>query len=481
VTADLHTEVLVVGSGAGGSITATRLAEAGLDVTVIEEGPWISPELYAPFSEAEMVTKYRHQGVNAMLGLPPIAYVEGRCVGGGTEINSGLYHRPPAAVLADWRHRYAIEDLDSDDLSRHADLVEEELSVSRVPADVPMSSDVLDRGGRALGWKVVEVPRLFRYPDGDSSWRAGVKQTMTRSFIPRAVEQGARIFPDCRVQRLVRQGDRVLGAECLRMTSTDGRRESFTVHADNVFVCAGTIQTPALLQRSGVRRNIGTSFKAHPTIKLGARFASPLDDQGFIPMHQVKEFAPDFTFGGSVSRPGYVALAMADDWTANARDIEDSERVGVYYAAIRSDGCGRVRSVRGLTSPLVSYRLTDGDLSRLARSLIHLGELLFASGAERLYPSVTNAPAVDSPRQLVKLWDAVTRTRSNLMTIHLFSSVGMGERREVTGADSHGRVWGFSNLYVNDASLLPDAPGVNPQGTIMAIASRNCERFLATR
>jgi choline dehydrogenase-like flavoprotein len=478
---DLYTEVLVVGSGPGGSITAARLAEAGLEVTVIEEGPWIEADRYVPFSEAEMVTKYRHGGVNAMLGLPPIAYVEGRCVGGGTEINSGLYHRTPAAILADWRRRYAIADLDTDDLYRHADLVEKELSVSQVPGDVPMSSDVLERGGRALGWQVVEVPRVFRYPAEDRSWRSGVKQTMSRSYIPRAAKAGARIIPDCRVRRLVRQGGRVAGAQCQRTAPADDQRESFTIHAEHVFVCAGAIQTPALLQRSGIRRNIGTAFKAHPTIKLAARFDAPLDDHGFIPMHQVKEFAPDFTFGGSVSRPGYVALALGDQWAENTVDMGDYERIGVYYAAIRSDGCGRVTALPGLASPLVSYRLTDADLSRLARSAIHLGELLFASGAERLYPSVTGMRAVSSPKQLVGLWGALSRARANLMSIHLFSSVGMGERPEITGADSHGRVWGFDNLHVNDASLLPDAPGVNPQGTIMAIASRNCDHFLETR
>ena len=56
------------------------------------------------------------------------------------------------------------------------------------------------------------------------------------------------------------------------------------------------------------------------------------------------------------------------------------------------------------------------------------------------------------------------------MTVHLTSTVRIGENRARTGADSFGRVWGFDNLRVNDASLLPDAPGVNPQGTIMAIA-----------
>jgi choline dehydrogenase-like flavoprotein len=73
----------------------------------------------------------------------------------------------------------------------------------------------------------------------------------------------------------------------------------------------------------------------------------------------------------------------------------------------------------------------------------------------------------------------VTRQRSNLMTVHLTSSVRMGENRALTGADSFGRVWGYRNLRVNDASLIPDAPGVNPQAAIMAIATRNCDHFLA--
>ena len=65
------------------------------------------------------------------------------------------------------------------------------------------------------------------------------------------------------------------------------------------------------------------------------------------------------------------------------------------------------------------------------------------------------------------------------MTVHLCSTMRMGEDRTRACADSYGRVWGTANLHVNDASLLPDAPGVNPQGPIMAIALRNCEHFLS--
>ena len=64
------------------------------------------------------------------------------------------------------------------------------------------------------------------------------------------------------------------------------------------------------------------------------------------------------------------------------------------------------------------------------------------------------------------------------MTVHLTSTVRMGDDQRHTGADSFGQVWGFQNLRINDASLLPDAPGVNPQAAIMTIAARNAAEFL---
>jgi choline dehydrogenase-like flavoprotein len=64
------------------------------------------------------------------------------------------------------------------------------------------------------------------------------------------------------------------------------------------------------------------------------------------------------------------------------------------------------------------------------------------------------------------------------MTIHLFSSCPMGENRSQCAADSFGRVHGFKNLFINDASLLCTAPGVNPQGSVMAVARRNAIHYL---
>jgi choline dehydrogenase-like flavoprotein len=146
----------------------------------------------------------------------------------------------------------------------------------------------------------------------------------------------------------------------------------------------------------------------------------------------------------------------------------------VRQAAIRAEGSGRVIGVPGLQSPIVTYRLTEGDMSRLARGVVHSGEVLLAWGATELYPSVADGPVVRRHEDLGAWWDA------SLMTVHLTSSVRMGEYRARTCADSFGRVWGYENLRINDASFVPDAPGVNPHGTIMAIAARNSDRFLSS-
>ena len=126
-------DVLVVGSGAGGATTAALLAEAGCDVLVVEEGSWVEQGDVVPFSLDQMDRQYRAGGVTVALGRPSIAYTEGCCAGGGTEINSGLYRRPSEETLARWRQATSIVDFDDDAFFATCDEIETALSVQTVP------------------------------------------------------------------------------------------------------------------------------------------------------------------------------------------------------------------------------------------------------------------------------------------------------------------------------------------------------------
>lgn len=469
-----RTEVVVVGSGPGGAITACLLAEAGRQVVLLEEGPDLALESCRPFSRQEMMQKYRNGGLTAALGKPKVAYVEGRCVGGGSEINSGLYHRTPGEILEQWRERFHVEHCREEDLAEHFAACERDLEVSALPGRATESSSRLHAGAMAKGWKSLEVPRWFRFDGGiDAEGVAtGTRQSMSKTFIPRARAAGCIVAGGMRVERMRRIGSR------WRVTIRRGDEVRY-LEADTVFVAGGAIQTPALLQRSGVKHNVGRSLDLHPTVKIVAEFAEPVNHvEAGVGVHQVKEFSPRLGLGCSISTPPYLGLAMLDHRDAGARLRESANRQAIYYAMTTGAGIGTVRAIPGFGDPLVRYKLHERGMRDLAEGLRIVTECAFAAGAEVIYPSVTGMAPIRRDVDLSMVPGMLPRAQTSLMTVHLFSSCPMGEDRTRCAVDSFGKAHEADGLYVSDASLLCSAPGVNPQGSIMGFARRNAFKFL---
>jgi choline dehydrogenase-like flavoprotein len=471
---DLRCEIAVVGSGPGGAITACLLAEAGRDVLLIEEGPFYPLDSCPPFSQQEMVQKYRNGGQTVAFGKNKVAYVEGRCVGGGSEINSGLYHRTPAEILGRWREEFQVENLAEHDLLPHFEACEKELSVSLLPGRAPIAALKLHEGATRLGWRSLEVPRWFRYAGGSRD--GGTRQSMTQTFVPRFLQAGGKLLPQTRVDQIRQEAGKWM------LTGQHGGAKQVRIQAEKLFLCCGAVQTPTLLRRSGITQNIGNSLRMHPTVKVVAKFREEVSppDMG-VPTHQVKEFAPRLSFGCSISSPPYVALGLIDHPTGLREATQAPRHLANYYAMITGQGSGTVRLVPGFRDPLVRYTVTANDRRDLADGVRKLAEILLASEATVLYPGVTGCKPLLSKNDLSNLPEILPDGAGNLMTIHLFSSCPMGEDKTKCATDSFGRVHGFANLFIADASLLCSAPGVNPQGSIMALARRNIMRFLSIK
>jgi choline dehydrogenase-like flavoprotein len=468
-------ECVVVGSGPGGSVTAYHLAAAGRSVTVVEDGPHLPLDSARAFSRDEMEQKYRNGGLTVALGAARVQYVEGRCVGGGSEINSGLYHRTPAAVLDRWRSEYRVLGLDGErELLEHFVENERRLCVSYLPSEdaTPRAALLMRAGATQLGWESREVPRWFRY-DGSSG--GGRRQSMTETFVPDLLAAGAQLVSDARVTGLERRGQRWV----VRGVRNGRYREPFEISARNVFLSAGAIQTAAILQRSGLGHNVGRTLRMHPTLQVVAEFPDDVTDENSgVPSEQVKQFSPEISFGCSISSREYLALKLYGHREV-LRDLgARARRMASYYVMAEGSGTGCVRVLGRFADPLVTYDLAPGDANHLRRGLRLLCELLFAAGALAVYPAVTGAPVVRRMDDLRDLDDWCTPGAANLMTIHLFSTCPMGEARERTAVDSFGRVHDAPGLRVADASMLPTSTTVNPQGSIMAFARRNALEFL---
>jgi len=466
-------DLVVVGSGPGGAMTAALAAEAGRDVLIVEEGSNYTIDSAPSFSLAEMDQKYRNGGLNVTFGQTNITYLEGRCVGGGSEINAGLYHRPLATTLEQWREFTRIADFAPAQLWPHFEAVERECQVASFPGGNGPASALLRMGAGKLGWSTREIARFWRYDQGADGAFAGRRQSMSETLVPRALRAGARLLADTRVLRLDHRGGRVTGLVVLR----GGRREQ--IEAKRVVVCAGAVQTPRILRRSGLTHNVGDSLRLHPMIRVTATFREEINDPAFgVPTEQVDQFKPDLTLGCSYSSIPHLALWMGAEQGGKRDRLRDYRRTGIFYVAAVGTGVGTIRDLPVLGEPLVRLPLTGDDLARIGEGLSKLGQLLFAAGAVEVSNPVAGEAAFRDAAALEATARKLPQGRMAVSTIHLFSSCPMGDDDRVTATDSFGRVHGFSNLYVNDASLFPMSPAVNPQGTVLAIARRNALRML---
>ena len=476
-------QVLIVGSGAGGAVTALELARAGLDVCVLEQGTRWKLDQYGQGSVEAMRRIYRRRGMTPILGRVPIGYVEGSCVGGSTEINSGFWHRTPREVLLRWKAQFDLGEATPAELEPHFASAEELLGVSLYGGPQPKSTTVFKRGIDAMGWAAQEVPRAAPGCKSTNACAAGCptgsKQGMSRRIIPAAEAAGARLVTDCTVQLLVHHGDRITGV-LAEVRRDDGARELVRIDAEHVFVCAGPTETPALLRRSGIKHHVGDSLRIHPMLKVAAVFPEQVDAQdSVLPLLQVKEFWPEVSLGGAFFTPGHLAMLLSDNWLQTGEQMSRYRNMASYYVAVRGSGRGSVRpSLLGDGAPVLRYELSDEDVINLSKGLARLATLLLAAGATHVHPTVQGLPTIRKEVEAIRWLDErLPRSALSLTTVHAFSSCPIGERRDRCAADSFGKVHRYQNLYVNDASMLPDSPGVNPQGSVMALARRNAVHF----
>ncbi|MFJ2780853.1 GMC family oxidoreductase N-terminal domain-containing protein [Kitasatospora sp. NPDC087315] len=473
-----HCDALVIGSGAGGSAAALELAGAGREVLVLEEGPRVAPERIARASPAENLRLlYRQGGLVPIHGRPTIPFGEGRCVGGTTVVNGGLFWRPPDRLLDRWAAA-GVDGYRAHHLAPQLADMEGRLGVTDQPPGAGnRDSLLLARAADRLGWHWAPARRVVRGCAHANrcvtGCPTGAKQSMLVSYLPAAERLAAVVQPDTRVVRLEHDGARVTAVHAVR----DGRRLRFLPRT--VFLAAGPVGSALLLRRSGIGgRGPGRSIAFHVNLRTVARFREPvLAVEGTIFTAQLQEFADRgvLVMPGNLT-PGSLAAALAAHPTGTVdRMLAQLDRVAVYTTQVRVRAAARLTAVPGLGAVL-RHRLADEDVGLLRFAFRRTAELLLAAGAVELLPpapvTLTGAgPAADfARRSRPETWD--------LLSVHAMASCPMGPPATGGVCDAGGRPYGFTNLRLCDASVLPGATGVSPQETVMGFAHLIAARYL---
>ncbi|WP_375417144.1 FAD-dependent oxidoreductase [uncultured Hymenobacter sp.] len=488
-------EVLVIGSGAGGGVVAGELAQSGLDVLVLEKGPYCHGCDFTQ-REVDMMGKLYDAKGTLTTQDGGIGLLAGSCLGGGTTVNWAGAFRTPDYVLQEWAREHQAPHFISPEFKQSLDAVARALSVNTSYGRHNGQNQALWDGSTKLGQEVKLIPRNEKGLDeSDKHFRAlgystlgdahGLKQGTLNTYLKTAFEHGARLLADTAVSRVTIENGRATGAEA-EHTTADGRRVRITVRARRVVVAGGAIQTPALLLRSGLKHpHLGRHLHLHPTVVVSARYPYPINPWHGPSMSVVNDTYTRLhgtNFGAKLetppAHPGLMSMVLP--WRSGQQHhalMRDASHLGSFIVLTRDREGGRVRIDRqGM--PLIDYTLSAFDLANMLTGVRAAAEIHAAAGAHTIYLPHGTLPTLKvedgcltNPEVLAQLAHLNWKPNQfGLYSAHQMSTCRMGGDAATHPLRLNGETVEVQGLFVADGSAFPACSGVNPMLTIMALA-----------
>ena len=506
---DLDCDVVIVGSGAAGSVVAAELADSGQRVLVLEEGPYLSAAAVGTMRPSDSMRRgWREGGMTFAMAegdSPMINVMMGRCIGGSSLWTGGVCFRTPDEVLDEWVQGHGLVDVSPARMVPYFEAVERQSHVENVPVAMrSRSTSLFAQGAEKLGYSLAENQRNTDGCCGCSRCNFGcphhAKLSVDLTYLPRAIAAGARVLSDCRVESIMLQGEQAIGVRgrMLQQEGADGvARRAFTVRARRVVLAAGAIHSAKLMLDSGLGDGLpalGRNLSVHPSLRVMARFDERVDGwNGALQSAHSLAFFHERLLLMSIFLPaGVLAATLPGIGLDHAARAALAPHMAVFGGMVHDDGGGRVhptRSLRGLIGrvisrePVLSYALSRRDRHAISRVLRLICDTYLAAGAREVFlpilsglqhvgvrPGPHGGLDADQLRRLD--FDRIPAQLFECASQHPLGTCRMGTSRDHAVVDDRGRVFGLRELYVVDGGVLPTSLGVNPQISIMAMATR---------
>lgn len=491
----IEADVAIIGTGAGGGVSAEILTAAGLKVVMIEAARLKSSDEFN-MAEGEAYRDLYQEAAARGSKDGAITILQGRAVGGTTVVNWTSSFRTPEQTLAFWGERFGVAEMSRAEMNPWFEKMEQRLKISKWAMPPNANNEVLKKGCEKLGWSWSVIPRNV-----DGCWNLGycgmgcptnAKQSMLVTTLPEAMKGGATLIHSAEAWTLQQEDGKVSAIQC-RALDKDKRPTgvTLTVKAKTVIAAGGGINTPALLMRSKVpdpHQLIGKRTFLHTTTFAFGDYEQTIDGYYGAPQSTYSdEFVwrdgADGDLGYKLEiMPMHPGLISSLTGGFGKKAFEELSRLPHLSSAIAllRDGFNE-QSVGGSVElneagePILDYPINEYLLEGAKHSHYSMVEMHFAAGAKRVRAGHSLATFCDSWEEARAQIDELPYEAGfvGLGSAHVMGGCPLGEDESQCVVDSDGKFKHLDNLYVFDGSVFPTSLGVNPQLTIYGMTAKN--------
>ncbi|KAJ4288425.1 hypothetical protein N0V90_011660 [Kalmusia sp. IMI 367209] len=506
----IETDVVIIGSGCGGAVSAKNLSEAGNRVIVVEKAYHWTPDHY-PMREQYGWNNLFMCGGGIQSDDSTMAVVAGQTFGGGGTVNWSASLQTQAFVRQEWADQ-GLPFFTSAEFQDSLDRVCRRMGVSTDHIEHSRPNKILLEGARKLGYAHKAVPQNSggkRHYCGHCVFGCGSceKQGPVVSWLPDAARCGTKFIEGFHAENIIfakRGGEQVATGVRGTWASRDINggiagepviRRKVIIKAKCVIVSAGTMQSPLLLLRSGLKSyHIGRNLHLHPVTFLGGIHTEEIIPwEGDCLTSVVNEFEnlDGKGHGVKIEATNMIPSAFLTfvNWKSGLEFKLNAARMRHmtgYFSLARDRDTGQVYPDPHDGRVRVKYTASRFDKAHILEGLVALAKMLYVEGATEIFTTIPGTePFVRDPSTPTsngindtkfQAWLEVLRTRglpspdTMFVSAHQMGTCRMSSKEKEGVVDPTGKVWGTTGLYVTDASVFPSASGVNPMVTNMAIS-----------
>jgi choline dehydrogenase-like flavoprotein len=494
-----NADVCIIGSGAAGAVLAKELAESGRSVVLLEKGGYYEGKDMNQREIDMMPLLWKNAGFNFAESLR-IAIAQGCCLGGSTIINDAVCFDMPKKVRDEWK-KMGVNFTESE-WDYHTDRVNATLHVTEVnDNELNRNNLMLKIGSERIGLR----DHRKNYRNCVNCMQCGfchigchyeTKQNVLVTYIHRALmspDSVMRIYCNCDIDRIIHKDGVVEGVEGNFINIDKTKIFRARINAKIIIISAGAIASSKLLLQNGIAQNTaGVGLCLHPGVEVIGDFDYEIKGNQGIPMaytvhdfgvtrksditreeHKMDDSTDEFLIESIFLPLLQFSIALSAGGALEHRSLV--QRFNNYAMAgivVRDTNVGRV-ALTNTGRASVSYEPSLKELNAIAKGVEVLANMWFALGARRIINSHRVIPIVENEGDIPTLLKKIVEDPKNLLlgSAHPQSGNRIGSSLSDSVVDSDCKVHDFRNLFVCDASVFPTSVGVNPQISVMTVAS----------